>query len=180
MAIIPVMPSFGQGTFLKAHDLNQLRDGVNFVTSSMPHAFARQALTVTTVQPSVWTTIPFDTTEIDTDNGWKEDGTYTCNTPGWYFVTANVCWDNPTNSTVGDRGTRIVVNGISTTGVSMLKASPSIVTGGALSEMVLLNYGDQMQIQAFNFTTAAIKTIVNYANGRSEVSFCDIAYFAGN
>ncbi|MEU6582745.1 hypothetical protein [Nocardia sp. NPDC046763] len=172
------MPSFTAGNFVKAADLNALRDGINLLTTGMPHAFARQALTTTSVQPNTWTTIVFDTTEVDVDDGWGSSGVYTCATPGWYFVTASVCWANPTNSTSGNRGTRIVVNNTAVTGVSLLPAATSIVTGGSLARMVKLAFGDQLQVQAFQDTGAAITTIVNYAAGRSEVSFCDIAFFA--
>lgn len=173
MATVPIMPTFSSG-IVRAEDLNQLRDGMNFLNQGLPHCYARQAINTTSVSQNVWTTITFDTVEADVDNGLNSSGTYYCQTAGWYYVVGNITWpwNNPST---GNRGTRLVVNTLAVVGTSLLPTAPSIVHGGQVDILLHLNLGDQMQVQGFQDQSSTMSTIVNYqpfaGQTRSETSF---------
>lgn len=176
MAIVPIMPNFTSGP-VRAEDLNQLRDGVNFLNRGLPHCYARQAINTTSVSQNTWTTIAFDTTEVDVDAALDSTGTYHCQTAGWYYVVANITWpwNNPST---GNRGTRLVLNTNAVVGTSLLPASPSIVHGGQVDILLHMAIGDQMQVQGFQDQSSTMSTVVNYqpfaSQTRSETSFMSL------
>lgn len=177
MAKIPQMPNFSTNTVVRAEDLNQLRNGINFLNYGLPHCYARQANNTTSCSQNVWTTIAFDTIEVDVDNSMDSQGTYHCQTTGWYFVVANITWpwNNPST---GNRGTRLTINTNAVNGTSLLPASPSIVHGGQVDILVHMNVGDQLQVQGFQDQSSSMSTVLNYqpfaGQTRSETSFVSL------
>ncbi|MFF2551815.1 hypothetical protein ACFVUS_12495 [Nocardia sp. NPDC058058] len=171
------MPTFATNGIVKAEDLNQLRDGVNFLNTGLPHCYARQALNTTTVQQNTWTTIAFDTVEVDADNGLDSQGTYHCGTTGWYYIVGNITWPwlNPSS---GNRGTRLVLNTTAVVGTSILPAAPSIVHGGEVNILLHMMNGDQMQVQGFQDQNSTMNTILNYqpfnSQTRSETTYMSL------
>lgn len=175
MATIPIMPTFGANKVIKTADFNQLRDGVNFITSP-PNLLARQAIGGTSVQSNAWTQVSWDTIEVDSDGGMSGN-VYFCQTPGWFTVNASVTWpwNNPS---VGNRGLRVSVNNVPQAGMSLIPASASIVTATMYSRAVYLNKGDQMWVECFQDTGGALTTVLNYqqAQQRSETSYFEVTY----
>ncbi|SRR6266702_2684520 len=177
MAIVPIMPTFASNGIIRAEDFNQLRDGINFLNQGLPHCYARQAVSTTSVAQNTWTTILFDTVEIDRDDSLNSNGTYICQTAGWYYIVANITWpwNNPST---GNRGTRIVVNTLAVTGTSLIPAAPSIVHGGEVNILWHLAIGDQLQVQGFQDQSSTMNTVLNYqpfaGQTRSETSYLSL------
>jgi hypothetical protein len=175
MGTVPVISTWADGSVITNTLLNsQIHDPIQWLANSRPHCFARQAVTTTSCPNAVYTTLSWDTWDVDTDAGMSNTHPtyYKVNTAGWYLISAAV--DFAVNTT-GSRQLHIIVNGFAIQGFACNKAT-QVDSGVMLSRLALLAVNDQVGIQAWQSSGVTLSTDLNYANFRNETSFMDISW----
>jgi hypothetical protein len=133
-----------------------IRDAGNF-HKGVPFAWAYRTAAYSLANNS-WVDLTMDTEKADNDGMYATSNGYLLiNTPGWYFVDAQVRY--PVASTVGVRGCRIRLNGADN---DVSYGAPTSSDGMTVksSTYVQCVAGDQLQVGAFQTTGAAVNLTV--------------------
>jgi hypothetical protein len=159
MATVPAEMTAVAGAILTATQWNtNVRDAINFIITP-PFAIIKQSGSQSLTN-NTWTTITFDTEEIDRDNMHStttNNSRATAQTAGYYQIDA--IYAASSNAT-GGRATRLQVNGANVAGRSTaVMTASNFQTGVVVSGPVYLNVGDYVELQANQLSGGALSTV---------------------
>jgi len=159
MAVVPALPTVVGGVYTSSQ-VSQIVQVSAFLLAR-PAAELRQA-TTQSIPDSTWTSLSFDTEDLDSAGGHDNvtnNSRYTAQYAGWYLLGGGY---NPNINGTGIRGTRWMVNGTAVNASGTVQAATSATGAGYPSRMkrVFLNVGDYVELQVFQSSTAPLGTQV--------------------
>lgn len=170
---VPTTTDFADGVLTSSTLNAYVRDPLEFLLNP-PAARVRQAA-AQALATSVWTSITFDTEDLDSHAGW-DAGTparYTAQETGWYWCSGGVGF---VPNTTGIRGARLAVGGVGLDGTEVINpTSTSVGVGsriGVRASLVLLSEGDYVEVQGFQSSGGALNTSV----GSTDQPSMDVAW----
>ncbi|MEV4330356.1 hypothetical protein AB0K02_07400 [Streptomyces sp. NPDC049597] len=106
---------------------------------------------------NTWTTLTFQSIDVDDAAGWNGSTTYTAPRAGWYRISGHCVFSG--ESAAGMRGARVLVNGVGVPRCTWLTPAGdgAVVVGG--QGLIKLTAGSTVQLAAYNTHTAAVKTL---------------------
>ncbi|MEU7038074.1 hypothetical protein ABZ958_30965 [Streptomyces sp. NPDC046237] len=109
------------------------------------------------VAPNTWTTLTFQSVDVDDGPGWNGSTTYTAPRAGWYRISGHAVWSG--ESANGFRGARVLVNGVGVPRCTWLTPAGdgAVVVGG--QGLIKLTAGSTVQLAGYQTHTAAVRTL---------------------
>ncbi len=159
--IVPTTFTFSAGSILTAAQLNTYLTAAITYYLAPPLAVLRQTV-AGTFNNATWTSVSFDTEDIDRDNGHSpvtNPSRYTSNTAGWYLPGGKISF--AVNAT-GRRWTRWAVHGteVNAARINEMAASGDATEVPAAARWVFLNVGDYLELQGYQDSGGAVNTVV--------------------
>ncbi|MFF8607629.1 hypothetical protein ACF06X_16970 [Streptomyces sp. NPDC015346] len=134
-------------------------DGSNwqYVEGRSKILFSASQTASQSIAPNTWTTLAFQSTDVDDGPGWDGSTTYTVPRAGWWRVSGHVVFAN--DSQTGMRGARVVVNGVGVLRCTWLvpAGAGAVAVGG--QGLLKLTAGSTITLAGYQTHTAAVKTL---------------------
>lgn len=161
MAVVPVVPSINTG-IPSSSTLAALAAAISYALS--PPVFRGRANATQSITASTWTSLNLGIEDVDTDPSGAGGHSTSVNTSrfvavyaGWYAVGGGAHF---AANVTGRRGMRFAVNGVlvEASGSFVQATSASATTVPGTMELVFLNVGDYVEVQAFQESGGALNT----------------------
>lgn len=163
MPVVPGTHTFTDGIAPSSEMNSYVRDPIAFLQRK-PICKARQA-TLQSIPSGAFTSITLDAEDVDTDvdgvgghDNVTNNSRFTARYPGYHSISGGCSF---ASNVTGRRGVRVAVNGTAVNGSTVVLAATiaaSVVVGNDRN-LVYLNVGDYVELQAFQDSGGALNTV---------------------